>query len=397
MHIHLDAVGGVAGDMFVAAIVDARSDLKSLVDTTVAALQLPAVEANILAHDDGRLVGRRFRVSCPDPPHSTVVREVRESLMVADLSATVRERALAILALLAEAEAEVHGIVADEVKFHELGGLDTIVDLSVSAALIEALGVQSWSCGALPRGRGMVRIAHGTFPVPAPATLILLRDMTLVDDGVDGERITPTGAAILKHLAPSQAASDPTPRRLLAVGNGFGTATLEGRSNILRAQLYESVTRRDADQVAVIAFDVDDQSPEDLALALDRLRALDAVLDVTQSDFIGKGGRLAARIQVLAPPETREAVAAACFSETATIGLRWTIQNRVLLSRRETVMDGEGGSFRAKIVARPDGKQTAKAEMADLADVGDRAQRERLRRQIEQWAVEMRGESDDDA
>ncbi|MEE1544281.1 MAG: nickel insertion protein, partial [Alphaproteobacteria bacterium] len=109
------------------------------------------------------------------------------------------------------------------------------------------------------------------------------------------------------------------------------------------------------------------------------------------------GGRLAARIQVLAPPETREAVAAACFSETATIGLRWTIQNRVLLSRRETVMDGEGGAFRAKIVARPDGKQTAKAEMADLADVGDRAQRERLRRQIEKWALEVRGESDDDA
>tara|TARA_B100002003_G_scaffold230919_1_gene241479 strand:+ start:58 stop:1011 length:954 start_codon:yes stop_codon:yes gene_type:complete len=317
--------------------------------------------------------------------------------MVADLLAPVRERALAILALLAEAEAEVHGVAVDEVKFHELGGLDTIVDLSVSAALIEALGVQSWSCGALPRGRGMVRITHGTFPVPAPATLILLRDMTLVDDGIDGERITPTGAAILKHLAPSQAASHPTPRRLLAVGNGFGTGTLEGRSNMLRAQLYESATRRDADQVAVIAFDVDDQSPEDLALALDRLRTLDAVLDVTQSYVTGKGGRLAARIQVLSWPEACEAVATACFAETATIGLRWTIQNRLLLPRREMVMDGEGGAFRAKIVVRPDGKQTAKAEMADLADVGDRAQRERLRRQIEQRALEMRSESDDDA
>lgn len=394
MHIHLDAVGGAAGDMFAAAMVDARPDLEALVQQTIAALRLPAVEGQILPHDDGKLVGSRFRVSCPDPPHSTVASEVRERLGGAALPEPVRARSLAMLSLLADAEAEVHGVAADDVKFHELGGLDTIVDLAVAAALIEAVGVETWSCGALPRGRGMIRIAHGTFPVPAPATLILLRDMTLVDDGVEGERITPTGAAILKQVAPSQA-PDPTPRRLLAVGHGFGTATLEGRSNMLRVQLFEAVDKPTADQVAVITFEVDDQSPEDLALGLDRVRAQEGVLDVSQSAIIGKAGRLASQIQVLARPEVCDAVADTCFAETATIGLRWTIQNRKALERREVVADGGDGAVRAKIVARPGGELTAKAEMADLAKVGDRAERNRRRYDVERQALETR--DDDDA
>ncbi len=394
MHIHLDAVGGAAGDMFAAAMVDARPDLEALVQQTIAALHLPAVEAQILPHDDGRLVGSRFRVCCPNPPHSTVASAVRERLAGAALPVPVRERSLAILSLLADAEAEVHGFAAEDVKFHELGGLDTIVDLAVAAALIEAVGVETWSCGALPRGRGMIRIAHGTFPVPAPATLLLLRDMTLVDDGIEGERITPTGAAILRHVAPSQA-PDPTPRRLLAVGHGFGTATLEGRSNMLRVQLFDTVKQPDADQVVVITFEVDDQSPEDLALGLDRLRAHDGVLDVCQGAVIGKAGRLASQVQVLARPEACDAVAAACFSETATIGLRWTIQNRKVLERREVVVDGGDGAIRAKIVARPGGELTAKAEMADLARIGDRAKRVHRRGEVERRALETR--DDDDA
>ncbi len=393
MHIHLDAVGGAAGDMFAAAMVDARPDLEALVQQTVAALHLLAVEARVLPHDDGRLVGSRFRVSCPEPPHSTAAKEVRDALTAADLPGPVGARALAMLALLAEAEAEVHGVAADEVKFHELGGLDTIVDLAVAAALIEALDVETWSCGALPRGRGMIRIAHGTFPVPAPATLILLRDMTLVDDGIEGERITPTGAAILKHLAPSQA-PDPTPRRLMAVGHGFGTATLEGRSNMLRVQLFDAAAQPTADQVAVITFEVDDQSPEDLALGLDRVRAHDGVLDVSQSAVVGKAGRLASQIQILARPEACDAVANACFAETTTIGLRWTIQNRQVLERREVAVDSGDGAFRAKIVARPGGELTAKAEMADLAGIGDRAERVRRRREVERRALETRDDDD---
>ena len=397
MHVHLDAVGGAAGDMFAAALVDARPALEAVVAEALAALDLPeGVEARFHAHDDGMLVGRQFRVTCPDPPHSTAAGELRDWLERSSLAPAVRGRALAMLALLAEAESEVHGVAVEEVRFHELGGLDTLVDLAAAAALIEALGGPSWSCGVLPRGRGMIRIAHGTVAVPAPATLLLLRGMTLVDDGIDGERITPTGAAILRHLAPRQG-SDPIPRRLLAVGHGFGPRTLEGRSNVLRAQLYEPVAGAAAERVAVIAFEVDDQTGEDLAVALDRLRALDGVLDVTQHAVTGKRGRLASHIQVLAAPEALTAVAEACLAETATIGLRWTLQDRLVLARREAVIDSGEGAFRVKIVERPGGGRTAKAEIADLAAAGDRRARERRRREVEGRAMEGEdnGESGD--
>lgn len=392
MHVHLDAVGGAAGDMFAAALVDARPELEAAVGEALAALALPeGVEARFHAHDDGMLVGRRFRVTCPDPPHSTAAGELRDWFERSSLAPAVRARALAMLALLAEAESEVHGVAVEEVRFHELGGLDTLVDLAAAAALIEALGAASWSCGALPRGRGTVLTAHGALPVPAPATLVLLRGMVLVDDGIDGERITPTGAAILRHLAPSQAA-DGVPRRLVAGGHGFGTRTLEGRSNVLRAQLYEPAKAAAGDRVAVIAFEVDDQTGEDLALALERLRALDGVLDVSQHMVAGKRGRLASHIQVLAAPEALDAVAEACLTETATIGLRWTLQDRLVLPRRQAVIDSGETRFRVKIVERPGGGRTAKAEIADLAEAGDRGARERRRREVEGRAME--GEDD---
>ena len=388
MHVHLDAVGGAAGDMFAAALVDARPELEAVVGEALAALALPeGVEARFHAHDDGMLRGRRFRVSCPDPPHSTAAGELRAWLERSSLAPAVRARSLAILALLAEAESEVHGVPVEEVHFHELGGLDTLVDLAAAAALIEALGVESWSCGALPRGRGTVLTAHGALPIPAPATLLLLRGMVLIDDGIDGERITPTGAAILRHLGPGQA-GDGVPRRLIAGGHGFGNRRLEGRSNMLRAQLYAPATTAEGDRVAVIAFEIDDQTGEDLALALDRLRVLDGVLDVTQHAVTGKRGRLAARVQVLAAPAALDAVAEACLAETATIGLRWTVQERRILARRARVIDSGEGPFRVKIVERPGGGRTAKAEIADLADAGDRGARERRRREVERRAVE---------
>ena len=383
MHVHLDAVGGAAGDMFAAAMVDARPDFAEAVEASVQALGLKdQVSVAFESHSDGVLQGRRFRVTCPAPPHATPADTVREWIGRAPLSKAVRERALAILALLIDAEANVHGLPAAEIAFHELGGLDTPVDLVAAATLIEAAGSPTWSCGPLPRGRGEVRTEHGMLPVPAPATAWLLKGMVLVDDGIEGERITPTGAAILRHLAPDQAA-DPVPRRLSAIGHGFGTSTFPGRSNILRTQLYDPPGEAMyTDQVAVLTFEVDDQTPEDLALGLERLRGLDGVLDITQHGVTGKRGRLAARVQVLAAPERLDTVAAQCFLETTTLGLRWALAHRHVLAREMVALDGPEGSVRVKVAERPGGLRTAKADIADLGG-GDQSARAELRQSAE--------------
>ena len=389
MHVHLDAVGGAAGDMFAAAMVDARPDYGEAVKAAVHALRLgDRVSIAFEAHSDGVLSGSRFRVACPAPPHATPADTVREWIAQASLELAVRERALDILELLANAEAEVHGIPVAEVAFHELGGLDTPVDLVAAAALIEAAGSPTWSCGALPRGRGMVKTEHGLLPVPAPATSLLLAGMVLVDDGLEGERITPTGAAILRHLAPEQAA-DFVPRRLLATGHGFGSSTFEGRSNVLRAQFHDPVDdEMQGDQVAVLTFEVDDQSPEDLAAGLERVRAGDGVLDVTQQAVSGKHNRMAVRVQVLARPQQVRAVAERCFLETTTLGLRWTLTDRLLLPRSTVTVDGTERSIRVKVAGRPGGRRSAKAEMIDVsAAASGRAGRVELRARAEQQAL----------
>jgi hypothetical protein len=317
----------------------------------------------------------------------------------ADLKAGVQTSAIAMLDLLAEAEAKVHGIPAETVKFHELGGLDTLVDLVAAAAIIDALGEPTWSCGALPSGRGTVNTAHGILPVPAPATIVLLEGMVLVDDGVGGERITPTGAAILCQLAPSQEA-DFIPRRLVATGHGFGTSKMKGRSNVLRSQVFEPATRDasmvEADQVAVIEFEIDDQSPEDLAVGLDRIRANGDVLDVVQHGVIGKQGRQAAHVRILAKPEGVEAVSSLCFTETTTIGLRWSLMDRKILVREKAATDGGQGAVRVKMVTRPDGSRTAKAEMGDVQGVGGHATRSKARRRAEAEALDEDGNDGDD-
>ena len=366
--IHLDAVGGVAGDMFAAAILDTRPDLWPTCAEAVAALNLPdGVAAAPAPHTQAGFAGTRFAVDLPAGEQAKAGDHVhwaniQQRLRDAGLADPVRDAALAIFTLLAEAEAAVHGIDTDAVAFHEVGALDSIVDIVVAAALITGLGPCRWTVGSLPRGRGQVMSRHGALPLPAPATARLLQGFILVDDGEEGERITPTGAAILKYLAPSQV-PDATPRVLVGVGTGLGTRTLKSRANMLRATLYADVaTGAVADSVEVLRCEIDDQTAEDLAVAVEHLRETDGVLDVCQWPVFGKKGRVATALQVLARPPQSETIIAAMLRETTTLGVRRQAQARAILERRDTVVDGIG----VKIAERPGGA-TAKAAMDDVA------------------------------
>ena len=403
LHIHLDPVGGIAGDMFVAALLDAWPDLaEGAIAAAYAAGLGGEVRIDHRPHRDEVLVGSRFVVTCDEGAaaggdHEHVHwRDLRVRLATAPLDAPVRDRAIAIFACLAEAEAAVHGVDVEHATFHEVGAWDSIADIVASAFLIEAIGAARWSVGPLPLGGGRVRSAHGDLPVPAPATVKLLEGFAFHDDGRPGERVTPTGAAILKQLEPSHS-SHPGPRRLLKTGHGFGLRRLDGMSNVLRALVFEQMPDHAAPpaagSVAVLSFEIDDQTPEDLAVGLDRLRALDGVLDLVQTSVVGKKGRLATSLRILARPESAESVIAACFEETTTLGVRWHEERRVVLARREVTSDD---GIAVKLAERPDGRRTAKAASDDLAGRGTHADRQAARMSAEAAALSTHETGEDE-
>ena len=379
-HIHLDPVGGIAGDMFVAALLDKFPDLTGRV---MQALRCSGLDDSVTVaarpFDDGVLTGTRFHVSKggDEASHAeahgdhhehhhhehTHWAALRAELEASDLPEGGKRHAIGIFTELAKAEARVHGKPVEDVAFHEVGNWDSVADIVAAATLIEALSPATWSIGSLPIGHGRVRTAHGDLPIPAPATTLLLDGFAFHDDGREGERVTPTGAAILRYLAP---ASDvgAAPRMLQCSGHGFGTRRLQGMSNVLRVLAFAPVTEDSADSVAVIRFEIDDQSGEELAVALDQIRAVPGVIDATQSMALGKKGRMMASVQVLAKPERMDAVCDECFRQTTTLGLRTRIDARRVLARRDVRAD----ALRVKLAVRP-GETTAKAEMDDVAEL----------------------------
>ncbi len=360
-------------------------------------------------------------------------RALRARIEAADLPAEALGHALGIFGCLAEAEARVHGVAPDEVVFHEVGAADSVADIVAAAWVIAAVGPTAWSVGALPLGSGTVRTAHGPMPVPAPATALLLEGFAVRDDGVGGERVTPTGAAILRHLG-CAGAGLPRTATLRGSGTGFGSRRLPGMSNCLRALVLDTQEPQGPEPppsgydmpkagtpdlaapnlaapgaaspgaegvapepaaggdaasghraLAVISFEVDDQSGEELAAGLDRVREAEGVHDVVQVAAFGKKNRMAVHVQVLVRPDRLEAAVEACFRETTTIGLRTHLVQGRALPRRfaEVVVDGH--PVAVKLVERPGGV-TAKAESDSARPVAGHAARTRLRREAERLA-----------
>jgi uncharacterized protein (TIGR00299 family) protein len=408
LEVHLDLVGGLAGDMFIAALLDAYPEHEPAVTAAIQTVctDIP-VACALRAFKDAVLQGRQFGVSAVSPTHArtpfmpaahthshTSWAHIRRRLEEAGLPPAVSVHAIGIFELLAEAEAWVHGIEVEQVSFHEVGAWDSIADIVGAAAIIDALGVGYWSSSPVPLGSGRVTTEHGVLPVPAPATARLLTGMTLIDDGVGGERVTPTGAAILRYLCPPHALGSPSRiRKLIASGTGFGTRRLAGLSNHVRVLCFEPALEAPAQRrIEVLEFEIDDQSAEDLAAGLDRLRKHDGVLDVTQSPVFGKKGRIMIHVQVLARAAKVEAVIDACFRETTTLGLRQRSVRGIGLERHIKEVQIEGRGLRVKVAKRPGGC-TAKVESDDLLSQSQ-AGRSALRRRAEGEALKLEPLSD---
>src|SRR6266536_2480215 len=284
--IHLDLVGGLSGDMFVAAMIDALPALAEPLLAELAAVQpAGAAEPAFVTATSGGLRARRFGLATPiTPSHAhagTPYVALRQRIADAPLSAPTRTHALALLALLADAEAHVHGISVDAVHFHELADWDSLLDIVAAGYIAAKLEGAHWSASAPPLGNGIVRTEHGLLPVPAPATSRLLEGSPWHDDGIGGERVTPTGAAILRHLVPATTcATRRESGRLIATGCGAGTRELAGVANIVRALVFERSASAASDAVTVLEFDVDDMTGEEIAGAADHLRSVAGVIDV---------------------------------------------------------------------------------------------------------------------
>ncbi|MEO7743184.1 MAG: LarC family nickel insertion protein [Usitatibacter sp.] len=411
--IHLDPIGGIAGDMFVAAMADAFPERVPGLLAELGKLQAKGGGRIRFEPCSEMLAGKRFVVEPGGHSHHHATHlAIRAQLQAAGLDPGVLRHALALFALLAQAEGEVHGVAPDEVEFHEVGAWDSIVDFVATAYFIATIAPERWTCAPLPLGGGRVHTAHGVLPIPAPATARLMEGLEVIDDGIGGERVTPTGAAIVRYLTRNRGQtpmshltrnrgqtpmSRPpenrglTPVVVAATGQGFGTRKLAGIPNMLRVVAFtrsHALPARPDEEIAMLQFEIDDQTAEDLAVALDRVRQAPGVLDVGQVAMYGKKNRLATQVQILARIEAVEAVAELCLAQTTTLGLRISrVWRRTAL--RAQVETSVPENVRVKIAARPSGEITAKAEMDDLARIpGARAEREAARRRAETQALD---------
>jgi pyridinium-3,5-bisthiocarboxylic acid mononucleotide nickel chelatase len=349
------------------------------VQPTIASLNLGAeAECWLVPHQDHSFAGSRFLVGADwatvdlpagrqcadshgDPSHThgghRAWAGIRAEFDRSGLDADLKKHAVAIFEVLAAAEAKVHGVEVESLTFHEVGAIDSIDDLVAAAQLISLIRADRWTSAPLPIGSGRINTAHGVLPPPAPAAALLLQGLPVIGDGVPGERVTPTGAALARHRISAGAPFGGRICRLSPSGIGFGARTLPGISNCLRALAFDEATAGaratsagpiDRWQLAVVTFEVDDQCAEDLAVGLDHIRALQGVFDVTQSCVVSKKGRMAAHVQVLVSPLELENVIVACFEETTTIGLRYQLTEGAVLRRRLETVEMEGGNCRSK-------------------------------------------------
>jgi len=347
--------------MFCASLLDLGVPL-DLFEKAVASLHLP--EKIVLKTERalrGGLAGTRFLVETPDDHahhhhhhdehshnHGRSWAQIQNLLKKSKLDAKVRDSALAMFQRVAEAEAKLHGVPIDTVHFHEVGAIDSIVDLVCAAAGIHHLKLSEMTASTPVDGTGTIQCAHGKFPLPAPATAEILRGIPIRQLDVPYELTTPTGAAILAHFVKKFGVLESFTADL--IGYGLGTRDLSDRPNVLRAFLghLSSVSPEATETVFEIRTHLDDITGEHLAHAIDRLMA-EGALDAAASPLLMKKGRPGHLLTVLAEPADAEKLAATVLRETTAFGLRIERVERRTLRREEKTVSTPYGTIRVKL------------------------------------------------
>ena len=344
--LYVDCVAGVAGDMLLGALIDAGASVER-VRAGISGLAVEGLRLELSRTERHGIGAARLDVIAPPERVRRRLRDVRELIDAAALPERARTRAHETFRRLAEAEGAVHGIASEEVQFHELGALDALADVCGVALALEELDVARLACSPLPVPRGFVSAAHGRLPLPAPATLELLRGAPLHGVDVSAELVTPTGAALVAALC--EGYGPLPPMRLEATGYGAGARELDERPNLVRVLLGEALASdAPAAVVSLIETNLDDLSPELVPDAADAAFAAGA-LDVWASSAVMKKGRPGLVLSALARPEREGAVAEAILRGTTALGLRIAHLERVELERDLQTVRVDGEPVRVKV------------------------------------------------
>jgi len=357
---YLDCASGISGDMFLGALVDAGWGEEGL---RQAFQHLPVTPEQIIVeevHKAGiRATQVRFNVEHVAPVRH--LHDLQRLLAEAHLAPHVAERAGMMFLRLAEVEASIHGIPVEHVLFHELSGLDTLLDVVGAAQGMDALGLDHLYVSPLNVGSGVVRTEHGLLPVPAPATAALLEGFIVYGRGEPGERVTPTGAVIAATLGEASA----TLPSMRLVGSGYGAGQKEfDAANVVRLLIGETSCTTAADYLTVLDCSIDDMNPEIQPFVIERLLQTGA-LDAFMTPIVMKKGRLATLLSVLCKPEQVAEVRDVIFCETSTLGVRQYMVERHALPRSWRTVQTTFGPIRMKLADRPGGWQTGAAEFED--------------------------------
>jgi len=358
--IYFDCFSGISGDMALGALLDAGLSLDAL-RAELAKLQLDGWSVDTERGMRRYLSGTRALVHAPEQATHRHLSDVQSIIDASALAPALKQRAIQVFTLLAEAEGQVHGIPAGQVHFHEVGALDAIIDIVGVVAGLALLGIEEVYASALPLGTGWTRAAHGALPLPAPAVLALLAGAhaPTISDDTPFELVTPTGAALLAGLAEFRR----PPMRITRVGYGLGARDLE-RPNVLRVWLGTTDREPSAENRApgadnsqfsilnsqfpiLLETNIDDQPAEQLAYAIEQLLALGA-LDAWLTPIQMKKGRAATLLSALVPAELEATAVALLMRETSTLGLRRRAIERHVAEREIVAVATPLGPVRVK-------------------------------------------------
>jgi uncharacterized protein (TIGR00299 family) protein len=343
---YLDCVGGLAGDMLLAALLDAGATEEAL-QAVLEAIGLERVKIAAERVERQGIGALHVRVDAPHDHADRRYRDIRLLLEESALTEAVRARSLDAFARLAAVEARIHGVELDDVHFHELGAVDTLVDVCGAFTLLEELGVELVACSPLPFARGLTRAAHGVLPLPAPATLGLLEGAPLAGVETEAELVTPTGAAIAATVVEEWGSLPPL--TLDRVGYGAGSRDFPDRPNVVRVVLGSAAGGlTPAGDVVLLETNLDDLVPELVPDAVERCFEAGA-LDVWTVPAQMKKGRPGIVLSVLARPEAETELARVLLHETTALGVRVRRLGRYELEREEKVVAVDGGTVRVKV------------------------------------------------
>jgi len=365
---YFDCFSGVSGDMALGALLACGAD-EARFREQLAALAAPGYELTVrrVTREGITATDVDVRLLEDEQGHGRHLSDIAALLEASALPLRVKRDALAVFTRLADAEAKIHGTSREEIHFHEVGAVDAIVDIVGVCLLLEMLDVEAVAVSSIPCGYGMITCQHGIMPVPAPATMELLRGFPVHPVDIKGELVTPTGAALVTTLADPKAAGRMPAMRILSSGFGAGKKQfVPDMPNLLRVVLGETGQSADPtpQTVMVMETNLDDQSPETFDLLMERGFAAGA-LDVFFTPIQMKKNRPATLVTILCPPEKAEPLAALLFQETGTFGVRMREQRRWTLERSWRTVCTEFGDLRLKIGAWQGEEITVSPEYED--------------------------------